>query len=322
MGDFHQRPLLKKGVQLNPEDSAIDAVTQIARSLVHSIQGNEAGIIQDVDTEFLHQYRVSIRKLRSLLALIKGVYPIEDSQRLRSAFGRYATDTNHLRDLDVYLLDEAVHRARLDSSLADGLDAFFDDLRQERDREFGRLKELFLSKDYQEQRKADQDWFFLPDLPRGPVAETRIYKLATEQINRRYNSVCKKGKFIGAEAPDRQVHKLRIECKKLRYLLELFSSLFPAEETNPIIRRLKGLQTTLGNYNDLCIQRQFLLSRLETTPTLPSRAAAAIGGLVISLSQSKKDRRAKIEKRLATFSDPKTKRSLKRLLAQKMKKNS
>jgi len=101
MGDFNRHPLLSKGVKLHPDDTAFEAVTLIAQYLVRSIQQNEDGIIEDVDTEFLHQYRVSIRKLRSLLTLIEGVYPLEDSRRLKSAFGGYAKDTNDLRDLDV-----------------------------------------------------------------------------------------------------------------------------------------------------------------------------------------------------------------------------
>jgi CHAD domain-containing protein len=315
MGDFNRHPLLRKGVKLHPDDTAFEAVTLIAQYLVRSIQQNEDGIIEDVDTEFLHQYRVSIRKLRSLLTLIEGVYPLEDSRRLKSAFGGYAKDTNDLRDLDVYLLDEAVHRARLDPSLNDGLDALFDDLRGERKRAIQGLKQLFLSNGYQNRKKADQEWFFLPDLPRGPTANKRIDKLVTKQIRNHYDEICRKGKSIGDKTPDRQVHKLRTECKKLRYLLELFSSLFSAKEINRVTRRLKGLQTTLGRFNDYCTQRQFLLGRLETSQNLPLNTAAAVGGLIVSLNRSKKDGVAKIKYRLAKFRDPKTtKKSLGELL--------
>lgn len=154
MGDFYRHPLRRKAVKLHPDDTAFEAVTQIAQNLIRSIQQNEDGVIEDVDREHLHQYRVSIRKLRSLLTLIKGVYPLEDSQRLKSVFGGYAEDTSNLRDLDAYLQDEAAHRARLDFALTDGFDAFFDDLRREREQAFQGFKQLFISKEYQDRKKS------------------------------------------------------------------------------------------------------------------------------------------------------------------------
>lgn len=317
MAKSHPKSSHGEDVKLSPDDRAISSATRIAQFLVLSIQRNEAGIIEDTDTECLHQYRVSIRKLRSLLALIKGVYPPEDSDRLRSAFGGYAKDTNILRDLDVYLLDEAAYRAILDSYLVGGLDSFFDDLQIERHRESRRFRKLLVSKDYQARRKANQEWFFLPNLPKGPVAEKSIYILATKQIFRRYQSICKKGKRIGTGAPDSEIHKLLIECKKLHYLLELFSTLFPQKKVRPIVRRLMGIQTKLGRFNDYCVQTQFLVNHLNKSQSLSSATAAAIGGLVTSLSQSKQNSLENIIERVSKFSDSKTRILMKSLLKAK-----
>ena len=314
MAKSHPKSSFEEDVKLSSDDSAICAVTRIAQFLVLSMQRNEDGIIEDTDTECLHQYRVSIRKLRSLLALIKGVYPAEDSERLRTAFGGYTKDTNMLRDLDVYLLDEAAYRARLDSYLVDGLDSFFNDLQRERNLEFRRLRKLLVSKDYQARRKANQEWFFLPDLPKGPAAEESIYILATKQISRRYQSICRKGKRIGTGTPDSEIHKLRIECKKLRYLLELFSSLLPQKKARRIVRRLMGMQTKLGRFNDYCLQTRFLVNHLKNSSSLSSGTAAAIGGLVTSLSQSKQNSLENISERVSKFSDSKTRTLIKSLL--------
>jgi|GEM_PF-3727510 len=117
-----------------------------------------------------------------------------------------------LRDRDVYLLDEAAYRSRLDLYPVVGGASFFNDLQRERNLEFRRLRKLLVSKDYQARRKANQEWFFLPDLPKGPAAEESIYILATKQISRRYQSICRKGKRIGTGTPDSEIHKLRIEC--------------------------------------------------------------------------------------------------------------
>ena len=314
MAKSHPKPTYKGHVKLSPDDNAISAVTRVAQALVRSIQRSENGIIEDTDSEYLHQYRVSIRKLRSLLALIKGVYPPDETDRLRSAFGGYAKETNALRDLDVYLLDEAAYQARLDPSLADGLNAFFVDLRKGRDREYLRLKRVLTSTDYQKRSKADQDWFFLPDLPRGPIAEESIYKLVTNQILRRYQSICRKGTRIEIGTSDSEIHKLRIECKKLRYLLELFSGLLPANKTKRFIHRLMSLQTKLGRFNDYCVQTQFLVTRLKNPEALASSTAAAIGGLITSLSLSKQESLKIIIIHVGKFSDSKARTMMKSLL--------
>jgi CHAD domain-containing protein len=83
------------------------------------------------------------------------------------------------------------------------------------------------------------------------------------------------------------LHDLRIDCKKLRYLLEFFVSLFPAEEMKQLIKQLKGLQENLGDFNDLSVQQEFLGDYLAgITPRTPQSVmlAAATGGLISRLA--------------------------------------
>ena len=109
---------------------------------------------------------------------------------------------------------------------------------------------------------------FLPDLPRGPVAEESIYILATKQIFRRYQSFARKA--YRNRATKAKFTRSFIECKKLRYLLELFSSLLPQKKARRIVRRLMGMQTKLGRFNDYCVQTQFLVNHLKNSSSLSS----------------------------------------------------
>ena len=74
---------------------------------------NEAGIRADWDTEFLHDFRVAIRRTRSALSQIKGVLPVDAVEHFKDAFRELGRSTNRLRDLDVYLLEEETYRAML-----------------------------------------------------------------------------------------------------------------------------------------------------------------------------------------------------------------
>ncbi|MBV5350427.1 CHAD domain-containing protein, partial [bacterium] len=62
---------------------AREATGRIVRAMLELIAANFAGIVNDLDTEFLHDYRICLRKIRSLLSLVKGVYPAVDSQQIR-----------------------------------------------------------------------------------------------------------------------------------------------------------------------------------------------------------------------------------------------
>jgi CHAD domain-containing protein len=94
-----------------------------------------------------------------------------------------------------------------------------------------------------------------------------IRKLAKNIIMRRNKKVLKFGQRILITVSDELLHQLRIEGKKLRYLLEFFSSLFAQEKIQHLVRKLKLLQDNLGDYNDLVIQQKRLIdSAREITP--------------------------------------------------------
>ena len=47
---------------------------------------------------------------------------------------------------------------------------------------------------------------------------------------------------MDAHTPDELVHELRIQCNKLRYLMEFFMNLYSGKTIKPLIKSLKGLQ--------------------------------------------------------------------------------
>ena len=98
----------------------------------------------------------------------------------------------------------------------------------------------------------------------------------------------KRGKAINDDTPDEALHDLRIDCKKLRYLLEFFASLFSKNKMDKLIGYMKKLQDNLGDFNDLSVQQQELMTYLNEVLPRSRRAdrllcAAAIGGLIARL---------------------------------------
>jgi len=64
----------------------------------------------------------------------------------------------------------------------------------------------------------------------------------------------KRGAGIGIKPPATLLHRLRIDGKKLRYLLEFFTELYSAATISRFIGELKKLQDILGDFNDTGVQ--------------------------------------------------------------------
>ena len=99
---------------------------------------------------------------------------------------------------------------------------------------------------------------------------------------------------MGSDTPDEALHKVRIHCKKLRYLIEFFSELLPEGETEQIEKQLRRLQTCLGLFNDCSVQQRALLDyweRKRKETGNHEELALSIGGLVAA-SQSRSAGRA------------------------------
>ena len=113
----------------------------------------------------------------------------------------------------------------------------------------------------------------------------------------------KAGSRIDDSSPPQALHELRKKGKELRYLLELFASLYPACVIKPMVRTLKALQDTLGRFQDREVQAQLIRSLGDDVRTLDDGAAAlmAMGQLVERLEEQQAEARAQFAERFAAF---------------------
>ncbi len=310
----------KVKVALTGDMGASAATRKILIYLLNVMKQNEEGVIRDIDTEFLHDFRVSGRRTRSALSQIKDVFPEAELDRFKQDFRVLGQYSNKLRDLDVYLHNKEQYLAMLPENLRSGLDPFFMDLEKQRENELIRFVEVLRSDFY---RLLVSDWeaFLVPDeaheAVRTPVnAEEPVITLARAFIWRRYRKIMKVGAKIDNNLPDEKLHRLRIQCKKLRYLLEFFASLFPYDEITLLTKQLKQFQDNLGEFNDLSVQQKTLKEYLDTIVPESDRAilvAAAIGGLITNLNMRQQHVRAEFSDQFLLFGQKKNTKLVKQL---------
>ena len=296
----------KPRVSLEPDERSDRAAGRILQALLEVIEANLPGAVADIDSEFLHDLRVSVRRTRSLLRQLRPAFPAEPVQHFRAEFRWLQRVTGPSRDLDVYVLE---------------FDDFSATLPEQRRPELGALRELLIERRVRERRRMVRalrsertgrlltEWReFLTGLEEpgaavGPAAEYPVVQLASARIAKVYKRIVKAGKRIDDSSPPQALHELRKQGKELRYLLELFTSLYPAHVTKPMLRTLRALQEMLGRFQDREVQAQLIRSLGEEVRTLDDGAAAllAMGQLVYRLEEQQAEARARFAERFAAF---------------------
>jgi len=287
VGDYSS----KLNIILDPEMTIRQAMIVILKKLFDSMMWNMEGIQKDYDTEFLHDFRISLRRTRSCLSQFKSVLLPELAQEFKEAFAYLSRITGPTRDLDVYLLYEENYKQRLPKILLEGLHTFFEDISRQRAVEYKKLQMALKSPKFNTIIRKWSDYLG-QDQEESRASDKIILPMAKKIIYQRYRKIMKNGYSIGPFSADEELHDLRIQCKKLRYSLEIFSSLFDKEKIKMVIKQLKRLQTNLGDFNDLSVQQEMLREQLNSLRSGTKKNkyyAAAIGGLLTNLYHEQRD---------------------------------
>jgi CHAD domain-containing protein len=281
----------------------------VLQHLLAAIEANLPGTLADVDTEFLHDLRVAVRRTRALQRELKGVFPPEQLAGFREGFRWLQGITGPTRDLDVYVLEFGRFREALPEPAASDLDPLEQLLADERKRAQRRMARALRS---EKATRLLTDWAAFVDqlveFPEGerPDAGTPIGELAGQRIRTVYRRMVKRGRAIEDTGPAEALHDLRKQGKELRYLLEFFAVLYPADVVRPMVKTLKALQDTLGRFQDAEVQAGMLHEYRDALVARENGAAAlmAMGLLVDRLERDQANARAAFAERFAAFAAP------------------
>jgi triphosphatase len=193
----------------------------VAAALVQ-IEHNAPHACSSPDPEYLHQLRVGLRRLR---AIVPRDVLRADYSRVRGPLGR-------ARDWDVFtawLEGRHAPQSLLRRARAARQEAHARARRVLSSRTFTRLIETART---------------LAPLRRSAVGEAHR-KTLRQAARMRW-------------ASDAALHELRIRARRERYIWEAFAACFDARSVRAFTRRLKALQDTLGELNDLRVARRLL----------------------------------------------------------------
>ena len=244
----------KLALPLEPSVPAGAAAAMLFRAAYETMVATLPGTRAGIDSEFLHDFRVAVRRSRSWLSRLKQVLDVDLLEHMKQELHWLGGVTGPVRDLDVSILLLDAYRKALPERDAGALAVLEDHILFARRRAQRRLDQALDTERFAKLIRRWPNWLTNMERASMPAAREPVITVARGVIAKQSKRVCRQGRVIDANTPAEALHALRIECKKLRYLLEAFGPLFDEAGMATLIRGLKRLQDNLGAFQDCEVQ--------------------------------------------------------------------
>lgn len=309
----------KLAVNLDPNMRADIAGKYIYSHLLKTIKDNEQGVINNTDSEFLHDFRVAVRRTRAGLSQIKGILPEPVNAHYSDFFSWLGQITGPARDLDVYLLNFTHYKSSLPASIRENLEPLHGFLLEKQQKAQQELAKKLRSTKYLS-TMTEWEHYLKAEAPKKPLeanAKLTIKQLADLRIWKVFNRVLQEGDAITDRSAAEILHGLRKTCKKLRYLMEFFQNLYPEKAIKQLINSLKELQDVLGEFQDYQVQEDHLKLFGEEMAAghIPADTLSAIAVLIENLDRERRRVRGDFREKYAVFKQAENQELFKTLFA-------
>jgi CHAD domain-containing protein len=294
--------------EITAEMPAPVAVARLLLRLLDTCESNVDGVLRDIDTEFLHDLRVAVRRTRSAVKLLGAVLPDELAEHYKAEFKWLGDVTTPVRDLDVHLLGFDAMAGQLEAASPADLEPLRAFLARRRAREFRRLAAALRGPRF---RAIADDWrkalLELRDDGGPRRRRSTAAALALSTTGRSFRRIAAQGGAITSESPPESLHDLRKRAKELRYLLEFFAPLHDPVAYRKVVGDLKQLQDCLGEFQDSEVQRdeiRTLADAMLAERAAPAATLLAMGEIAAELARSQVEAREEFAARFARFAGP------------------
>ncbi|WP_410668813.1 CHAD domain-containing protein [Amycolatopsis sp. cmx-4-68] len=248
-------------VEARPADPAAHHVRAKLDREIRALLAHEPGTRSGADPEDLHQMRVALRRMRSVLKL-SGRLVGDGAEPVRAELGWLGQSLGEVRDYDVLI-----------GHLREVIAGF-----EVRDQAAGRrLVSKFVAERAAAKRRLTRALSSArySTLLREVSLLTRQEAAAAAQqphdliagLAKPHRKLAKAVRALPADPPDDDLHALRIHGKKLRYAAELAQTSAKKKQA-PRIKKLlkatKDLQTVLGDHQDAVVAAERMRTVLES----------------------------------------------------------
>lgn len=253
-----------EAVDLAGAATAESALVAIGRNISAHWFGNDAGVRDSTNGEFIHQMRVSQRRLRTAMRIFSRWCDETWETRIDPELKWLGGLLGDARDRDVFV--ESTLPALAAADVEPGRwDAIRDAANAQRLAARARLREALASERYALAALAWLQW--LDQLARrahdAGNAGLSLHRHAKKRVRRYYERLVDTQKLTAIDEASR--HRARINAKYLRYTIEFFATLTSRRTRMEVARTLARLQSVLGDGNDAAVALRYL-ERMDAEP--------------------------------------------------------
>jgi triphosphatase len=267
---------------LAPEMDTGRAFQRIALACLKQVAANAERLRHRASPEVIHQLRVGLRRLRSLITSFKKVAADARLPAIKAELKWLTAELDAARNLDV-LLHGDYRAAVAEKADAEGLKGLGARLRGARRMAYARAGAAVENERFRRLLVDLLIWIETgPWTASEPMAHERerpIARFAARELEKRTGKIARRGKHLRELAPHAR-HKLRIEAKKLRYAADVFAGLFGhAKRSKAFVEALKDVQDTLGELNDIVVGER-LAHEAAASPGRAETDSAFVAGRI------------------------------------------
>ncbi len=250
-------PVTGRPVGLTPSFLAEDAYAAILSECLEQVHRNEKAVMHGDAVEGVHQMRVAWRRFRACLRAFRGQIPQRVSSELRDRIRVVNAVLGAARDWDVFV-EEGLGPMHGEAPGAAYLHRAMTAAERKRSEAHADVRELLLSREWRQLLLTLAAWIHnrrwrgeMTDRERTASAQSlkeiapRLLARAHKRL-RRYPARLKR-------LEEEQLHQLRIEGKRLRYMAEFLGELYPGPQKDRYVKRLRRLQSALGRWHDAVV---------------------------------------------------------------------
>ena len=250
-----------------PTDEAptpADRLLAVVGTQYRVILANDPGTRRGDDPEYLHQHRVAVRRLRSVLRAAAPMLDAKWTRKLRDELKWAGYALGPVRDLDVMIEHLEGEIGELPEQ--SGAEPLIASLREEHDEARAQMLEALRSKRYVK---------LLDRLERAsaalPIVNTGVS--LTALAAKEFRKVQKAMAALGPLPPDDQLHEARIKVKRLRYTAELAAP-FGGPALDAVVTETRHVQDLLGEHQDAHVAEERVRTLLSPELSAASHLAA------------------------------------------------
>lgn len=234
-----------------------DAFVEVGSNITRHWFGNDAGVRERADVEFVHQMRVALRRLKTSMKTFPRWMDATWTRTIAPDLDWLGALLGQVRDLDVFTGTSlpALAAADVDSAAWASLQARAEARRVEAR---AQLQKALLTRRYAALSLSWLKWLAMQRFSTDPeaLADKSLAAYAAKRVRKHYERLTAKPELSTLEPAER--HRRRIEAKRLRYTLEFFESIAARKTRRQVSKQLSRIQSVLGDGSDAVAALRFL----------------------------------------------------------------